>query len=172
MQRGIMSVLPPICEEVMENLSKKDELPAAAVAIADPTVVKIKDIIERVTVKRGEVLTFLDSEQGLAVVSGTVIAVQTLPVPDDYRLVLIRTPGRFYVAVHKADWLRMADNVRSVENEDFDTVDSYLKNKEVSHLSIRSEKFGGKSGFSSEFAANRLWKSISGKKLKAVELMI
>lgn len=123
-------------------------------------------------IKRGDTLSVMNCEEGMTVVTGKVIAVATLPYPNDYTLALVHCDRKFIVAIHKSDWLRMADGVRSVENEAMTTVESYLRDKQTNYLSVASGKFGGKGGFSAEYAANKLWKKVSGERLGSNFLLI
>jgi len=123
-------------------------------------------------VKRGQMITFLDSENSLTALEAAVITFCKLPIPNDYVLALVRVKNRFYVVVHKNDWLRMGENVRSVENDAMDTVTAYLEKKQAAYLTVSSCGYGGTKGLSMSYAANRLWKPITGRKLDPKELTI
>ena len=120
---------------------------------------------------KGEQVKFLDIQEKLNEVTAYVCAVTVLPVPSDYTLYLVRMKGFVYVIIHQADWLRMADGVRFSENVSVDTVTSYLKMKGVDYLSISRIPYGGMKNLSLLDAANRLWKSVTGKKLRAQDLI-
>lgn len=123
-------------------------------------------------VKRGQSITFLDSENHLQVLEAKVVAFCKLPIPNDYVVVLLRVKNRFYVAVHKNDWLRMGENIRQVENDAMDTVTSYLEKKKAAYLTVASCGYGGTKGLSIGYAANRLWKPITGRTIAARELIV
>ncbi len=120
---------------------------------------------------KGEQVKFLDIQEKLSEVTAYVCASTVLPVPSDYTLYLVRMKGFVYIVIHQADWLRMADGVRFSENESVDTVTSYLKMKGVEYLSISRIPYGGMKNLSLLDAANRLWKSVTGKKLRAQDLI-
>lgn len=143
------------------------------VAIGD-ALVKADDIIDKTVplVKPGQTITFLDSENALAVLEAKVITFCKLPIPNDYVVILVRVKNRFYVAVHKNDWLRMGDNIRSVEYDALDTVAAFLEKKKASYLTVASCGYGGTKGLSISYAANRLWKPITGHKLDPKVLTI
>ena len=123
-------------------------------------------------IKRGDTISVMDCQDGMAVVTGKVVSVITLEYPNDYTLALVRCDRKFIVGIHKSNWLKMADGVRSVENEAMMTVESYLKDKNTDYLSVASGNFGGKNGFSPDYVANKLWKKVSGKRLKPNELLV
>ncbi len=123
-------------------------------------------------IKRGDTISVMDCQDGMTVVAGKVVSVVTLEYPNDYTLALVRCDRKFIVGIHKSNWLRMADGVRSVENDAMATVESYLQDKNTDYLSVASGKFGGKNGFSPDYVANKLWKKVSGKRLKPNELLV
>lgn len=138
------------------------------------TLTKAVEIIDHSVpeVKRGQMISFLDSEGGLQRVTGKIITFEKLPIPNDYVIMLIQAKKCYYAVVHKSDWLRMGDNIRQVENDAIEEVTAFLEHQKVTYLSLMSSSFGGINGFSGVYAANRLWKQITGRKLKTTDLII
>ncbi len=153
--------------ETYDAIAEEREIKAIGEAL-----ITTAEIIDRSVppVKRGQSIDFLDSQNMLEKTTGIVVAFEKLPIPNDYVVVLVQTKHRFFVVVHKFDWLRMGDSVRSVENDAMDEVTTFLEKRKAQYLSISSVPYGGMKGFSTEYAANRVWKPIAGRKIKAMEL--
>lgn len=122
--------------------------------------------------KRGQQVIFMDIQEGMQIIEGQILLTTKLPIPNDYVLSLVRTKNKLYVIVHASDWMRMADGVRQVENDDVDAVSAYLAQKQINYIAITAAAYGGKNGLSMVYAASRLWKPVTGRPVKVKDLIL
>lgn len=175
---GIVKTL--FSDESLDEIANYKELHEKAIGLRGGKVEPVDELDRRVveslqnTViippKKGETITFINSQKSPPVLEGVILSVAKMPLPHNYLLCLVRVKGAVCVVMHKHEWFKMADGVRSVQSSEISEVEGFMNERDLKWLAVSSCDYGGSKGLSLEYAANRLWKHVIGKRLKAKDL--
>lgn len=161
--RGIMSCISPeetAVEPVKELVlsSEEEDYPSYEKSAEPP--------------KRGEKVKFLRSSENMQLVEGVVLLSTVSPEPHCLFLALVQTKERLFVIIKNEDFLKMADDVRSVEMESVATAENYLSQAGALYMSTAEQDYGGKNGFGLLYVAKRLWAKFSTRPITAKDIIL
>lgn len=161
--RGIMSWFQPddVVVEPIEELvlsSEQEDYPSYEKPAGPP--------------KRGEKVKFLRSAENMQLEEGVVLLSTTSPEPHCLFLALVQTKQRLFVIIKNDDFLKMADDVRSVEMESVATAENYLSRAGALYMSTAEQNYGGKNGFGLLYVAKRLWAKFSPRPITAKDIIL